>query len=110
MKSLNQNRLKVFTLVSLVSLSIPLSIYVLWICIFDLGATQAERVAIFQSYFPDFLHGRWGTTLLSMFFCIVSIILSNMSLKLPQKIWRILNYTVLVISSLLLGLNVFSMM
>lgn len=106
----SQNLLKVFSLVSLACLSIPVSIYALWIYVIDLGSTQAENVTIFKSYFPGFLQGRWSTTLLSIVFCIASIILSNISLKLSQILWRILNYTVLTISSLLLLLNAFSMM
>ncbi|SFB26790.1 hypothetical protein [Algoriphagus aquimarinus] len=110
MNSANQSRLKLYSLVSLGCLLIPLSIYALWIYVIDMGSTQAENVTIFKSYFPDFLHGRWDTTLLSIVFCIASITLSNISLKLPQILWRILNYTVLTISSLLLLLNIFSMM
>lgn len=110
MKNASQTRLKIFTLVSFACMSIPVSIYVLWLYVIDLGSTQAERVTIFNSYFPEFLHERWDTTLVSIVFCISSIILSNISLSLSQKIWRILNYIILVISSLLLALNVFSMM
>jgi len=110
MKSPNQSRLKVFTVVSLASLSIPLSSYILWIYVAELGTTQAECVAIYKTYFPDFLGGRWDTTLLSIVFCAVSITFGSMSLEHSQKVWKILNLTILIISSLLLALNVFSMM
>ena len=110
MKRPNQKRLKVFSLISLACLAVPLSIYVLWIYVAELGTTQAESVAIYKTYFPVFLGGRWDTTLLSIVFCAASIFFSSISLEHSQKVWKIFNVTVLVISSLLLALNVFSMM
>lgn len=54
MKSLNKIPFKILTLVSLICLLIPFSIYVLWIYVFDLGTTQAKRVAIFNRLFFRF--------------------------------------------------------
>jgi len=110
MKILNKIPFKILTLLSLICLLIPFSIYALWIYVFNLGTSQAERVAVFKSYFPDFLNGRWSTTLLSMGFLIAAIIFSSNNLKLTNKNWKILNIIILVISSLLLFLNLFSMM
>jgi len=110
MKRLNKIPFKILTLLSLICMLIPFSIYALWIYVFNLGTTQAERVAVFKSYFPDFLNGRWSTTLLGIFFLIVAIIFSSNNLKLTNKNWRVLNIIILVISSLLLFLNLFSMM
>ncbi len=110
MKSLSQTQLKILTFVSLICLLIPLSIYGLWIYVIDLGTTQAERVAIFKDYFPSFLNGRWSTTLLSIAFCVSAIIFSSISLKLSGKLWKLLNIIILILSSLLLLLNLFSMM
>ena len=110
MKRLNKIPFKILTLLSLICLLIPFSIYTLWIYVFDLGTTQAERVAVFKSYFPGFLNGRWSTTLLSIFFLIIAIIFSSNNSKLTNKSWKILNIIILVISSLLLFLNLFSMM
>ena len=110
MKSVNKTQYKILTLVSLICLLIPFSIYGLWIYVFDLGTTQVERVAVFKDYFPNFLNGRWSTTLLSIAFGISAIILSSISLKLSIKIWKSLNILILLLSSLLLLLNLFSMM
>lgn len=103
-------QLKVLTLVSLICLLIPLSIYGLWIYVFDLGTTQIERVAIFKAYFPDFLNGRWDTTYLGIAFCVLAIIFSSISLKLSGKFWKSLNMLIIILSSLLLLLNLFSTM
>lgn len=110
MKRLNEIPFKISILLSLICLLIPFSIYVLWIYVLDLGTTQAERVAIFKDYFPDFLNGRWDTTILSIFFCIIAIILSSNNVKSAKKLWKVLNRIILIVSSLLLFLNVFSMM
>lgn len=110
MKSLNRTRLKIFTLVSLICLLIPSSILGLWIYVSDLALTHAERVAVFKKYFPDFLGGRWGTALLSMTFCVSAIVFAGMSLKLPDRSWKVLNAIIVVISSSLLFLNLWGMM
>ena len=110
MKSSNETQLKAFTLLGLICCLIPLSIYSLWIYVFDLGTTQAERVSIFKDYFPDLLEGRWSTTLLSIAFCSLAIIFSGMSMKLSEKPWKVINSVILILSGLLLLLNLFSMM
>ena len=110
MKSLNQIQLKILTLVGLICFLIPFTIYGLWIYVFDLGTNQTERVSLFKDYFPDFLNGRWDTTFLGIFFCVLAIIFSSIGLKLLRKYWRILNVFILILSCLLLLLNLFSMM
>lgn len=110
MKNLNQSQLKTLTVLSFIFSLVPLSIYVLWINAFNQGTTQIERVAIFKEYFPDFLHGRWDTTLLGMAFCVLAIILGITALKLKAKSWKAFNLFILGLSSLLFALNLFSMM
>lgn len=110
MKSLTPRSLKTTSLIGLISLIIPLSIFGLWIHAYKLGNNQTDRVTIFKSYFPDFLNGRWDITYLSMAFCISAIILSIISLKLSGISWKMLNYIVLIFSILSLSLNLFSMM
>ena len=51
---LNKIPFKILTLLSLICLLIPSSVFALWIYVFDLGTTQAERVAVFKNYFPIF--------------------------------------------------------
>jgi hypothetical protein len=110
MKNINQKQSKILTLISFVCFLIPFLIYGLWIYVFNLGTNQAERVAVFKDYFPDFLNGRWSITLVSIFFCISAIIISTINLKILKKYWKLLNVLILLLSSLLLLLNLFSMM
>ena len=106
----NQTKWKISTLISLICLMIPFSIYILWIYVYNLGTTQAERVSIFKDYFPDFLDGRWSTTIISIIFSISAVILSSINLKHLKGIWKLINIIILIFSSLLFFLNLFSMM
>jgi hypothetical protein len=110
MKGLTQNKLKIGTLLGFLCLLVPFSIFGLWIYVFNLGTTQTERVSIFKDYFPSFLTERWGSTLLGMAFCVLAIIFSGISLKLTGKFWKALNILIIIVSSLMLFLNLFSMM
>ena len=110
MKNRSQTKWKTSTLISLICLIIPFSIYSLWIYVYNLGTTQAERVSVFKDYFPDFLDGRWSTTIISIIFSISAVILSSINLKRLKKFWKLINILILILSSLLLFLNLFSMM
>ena len=110
MKTLTPRLLKILTFIGLFCIVIPISILGLWIHAFNSGDNQADRVSIFNAYFPEFMHGRYSTTLLSIAFCISAVILSIICLKSSKKLWKIINIAILVISSLLLLLNLFSMM
>ena len=108
--SYNQTQLRALSILGFILTLVPLSIYVLWVNAFNQGSSQSERVAIFNDYFPDFLHGRWDTTLLGMAFCVLAIILGITALKLKAKSWKAFNLFILSLSSLLFALNLFSMM
>jgi len=101
--------MKILTFMGLLCLFIPLSIMGLWIHAFNLGDSHANSVAIFNSYFPEFLHGRYATSYLCIVFCLLAIIISSINLKSSGKIWKV-NMIILVFSSLLLFLNLFQMM
>ncbi len=109
-KPLSQQLLKLFSVVALLCTFIPISVFGLWIYSANKGTTMADSVAIFNSYFPVFLQGRFDTAYLSIAFCVLAIILCIPGLKLPGKFWLNFNIVVLVISSLFLFLNLFQMM
>jgi len=108
-RRLTPQLMKILTFMGLLCLFIPLSIMGLWIHAFNLGDSQANSVAIFNSYFPEFLHGRYATSYLCIVFCLLAIIISSINLKSSGKIWKV-NMIILVFSSLLLFLNLFQMM
>jgi len=109
-KILTHERLKVLTFLGLACLFIPILIIGLWMRAFNLGDNQIDRVAIFNNYFPGFLQGQYSTTYLSLISCLLAIILSSISLKLPGKLWKALNILILIFASLLFLLNVFGLL
>lgn len=110
MINIKQAKWNILTLISLICLMIPFSIYTLWIYVFNLGTSQAERVADFKNYFPDFLDGRWSSTIVSIIFCISAVILSSINLKHLKRTWYLMNILIILLSNMLLFLNLFSMM
>ncbi len=102
--------LKILTFLGLLCFSIPLSLQGLWKYAFNQASNQADRVAIIESYVPEFLHGRYTVTFLGAAFCLLAIILSSVSLKLSGILWKSFNIVILVLSSLLLMLYLFQMM
>ena len=106
----NQTKWKISTLISLICFIIPFSIYSLWIYVYNLETTQVERVSVFKDYFPDFLDGRWSITIISIIFSLSAVILSSINLKHLTRFWKLLNTLILIFSSILLFLNLFSMM
>ena len=107
--SLTPRLLKLLTFAGLICISIPVSIQGLWMYVAHSGTNQAESVASFHSYFPDFLNGRYAINYFSIAFCITAIVISTINLKSSGKIWKT-NMIILVISILLLLLNLFQMM
>ena len=101
--------LKFMTFIGLFCLSVPILIFGLWIYAWNTSVSQPEAVAIFNSYLPDFLAARYATAYLSLVFCLLAIILSSISMKLPGKFWKF-NMIILIFSVLLLLLNLFQMM
>jgi len=106
----NQFLFKIATFIGLICMLIPLSIYGLWINAFNMGTSQVERVSVFNGYLPDYLQGSGDVTYLSMIFCVLAIILSSICLKILGKPLRVLNIIILIFASLLLLLNLFSIM
>ena len=109
-KTLTQQKMRVYSLLGVFCVSIPISFIALWIHAANSAATHAESVALFKSYIPAFLHGRYSATLFNLVFCIAAIILSSVCLQTTAKLWKAINIIVLVSSILLLLLNIFQMM
>jgi len=102
--------LKIASILGTFCLFVPASIIGIWVHSFNLGTTQMERVAIFHHYFPEVVRGRFTLTLISMAFCILSLILGRTGTKLPGKSWKALNSITLGLAVLILLMNLFEMM
>lgn len=108
--ALSEQQLKWITIAGLLCLLVPVSIFGLWIYVTSQGLQQAEAVALFHQYLPEMLRTRFGTAYLSLFCCIPAIVFSFLGINMPDKGWRVINIVVMVLSFLLFGLNLFTMM
>lgn len=106
----NPQRLKILTFFGLIILSIPITIQGLWINAFYSADTHQKRVEIYHSYLPEFLQDPHTTSYLSLVSCLIVIILSGVNLSYSDKLWKLSNLIILIVSSLLLFLNLFQLM
>jgi hypothetical protein len=108
-KNENLLKLKLLAYSGVVCMSIALLIQLIWIGAFNAAETHVERVGIFNNFFPEFLQGGYTLTYLSVVFCVIAIILSNMTMKI-SAIWKTICLITLTISVLLLLLNLYQLM
>jgi hypothetical protein len=102
--------LKILSFTGIVFLSVPLLILILRIYSSIMGTTYAESVSIFNSFLPGFLQERSNSSYLSLAFCAIGVVLGIVCLKLRGKLWITLNIIVLVLCSLMLLLNLWSLL
>ncbi len=102
--------LKILSFAGIVFLFVPLSINILWIYSSNLGTTHEESVTIFKRFFPKFLQGGFVITYLSLAFCIIGVVFAIICLKLRGKLWITMNILVLVVCSLMLLSNLWSLL
>jgi len=103
-------RLRVLSILGLICLSIPLTMFGLWQYAYNQADNQLERVAVFKGFFPSFLHERYDIANISLVSCLLAIILSSVSLKLKDTQWKTMNLVCLILASALFLLNLFQMM
>jgi hypothetical protein len=103
-------RLITTTIIGFILFLIPLFYQILWMYISGLYNTQAERVANYNTYLPPFLRGYGQATMLFLVFCIISLVLLAISLKIRFTPLRILIIISIVMESLMTLLNLFSLM
>jgi hypothetical protein len=101
---------KVLTLFSLLCLSVPVYLFIIWISIFDKADTQVERVEIYNSYLPNFMGNTTISTLLSILFSAAAAVLAVFSLKTSNRVLSAVNILLLIVAGLVFILNVWSML
>lgn len=109
-KPLSRIQLMILSFMGLIFSSIPVYIFGLWIYVSMQANTQALRVDIFHSYFPNFMQGQNTTSYISIIFGMVAVLLATPGLNLSGIFWKILNVFILTICSLLLMMNLFWLM
>ena len=97
-------KLTLLAATSFVSLLIPCVFWGLWVYCFNSRSNQAGRVTMYDSYFPDFLHGRYTIAYLHLF-CIIGIILSSIYWSKKTFLLKSFSIIVLVAGGIMLLLN-----
>ena len=111
MKSNNSSfKFTFLTVLSLISVLIPILIWVLWSYCFNSQTNQADRVKMFKSYFPEFLNGQFTISLISLLLCFLSIILSSIYLNRRTPLLKAISTVVIIAGGLMTLLSLFSLM
>jgi len=103
-------KLTLLAATSFVSILIPCVSWGLWVYCFNSRSNQADRVTMYDSYFPDFLNGRYTISLICILFCIIGIILSSIYWSKKPFLLKSFSIIVLVVGGIMLLLNMFSLM
>ena len=98
------------TVLGLISVLIPILIWVLWSYCFNSQTNQADRVKLFVSYFPEFLNGLFTISLISLLLCFLSIILSSIYLNRRTPLLKATSIVIIVAGGLMMLLSLFSLM
>ncbi len=112
MKRNISNPFFIYSLWSKIQLIIPISFWVLWIYISETNAaaTQAVKQAKFNSFLPLFLKNYYVIALVILIACIISIILAVKGLKDKSPIASVLNIITIFFASVIVLLELFSLM
>jgi hypothetical protein len=103
-------KFKLFTIAGTLFLLVPVLLFILWIIAANRGSNQTESVSIFLSFLPNSIQNVKTITLIEILFCAFALTATAISRKIKGRLWNILNLTVLILSSILLFLNIFSLM
>ena len=104
------NQVKKSTLFSLLLALIPITLLLLWIYSAEKADSHAEVLFMYLSYFPAFLNGRSTLTILSVLFSFTAILLSASLISYSQAVWKVLNVLIMITSSVILLLNLWSLL
>ncbi len=98
------------TWISLLLLFVPISIWILWICVFEnnTGASQSEKVKLFHTYLPKVIDNNISIVILISSVIALVFALISMTNKLVD--YKAINLIIIIISSLIILLQLFSLL
>ncbi len=111
METKYSNNLRVL-LLSLLFLIAPVIIWGLWIYVFENNpdASQSEKVKIYLSYFPVFMQNIFSLALIVLGSSLIAIGFAAISIRKTFVNQKIISVTIIVAASLIVLLQLFSMM
>ncbi len=84
--------------------------FILWTKVFDMADEHIERVAIYNSYLPQFMETRLASSGISILFGILGIVLASISLKTSHRILSAFNLLCIIVGGSVLILNIWSLL
>ena len=103
-------KLLLLTGISFIFILIPILLWELWNYCFNSQSNQAERVKMYNSYFPEFLNGQYTLSIISLLLSFLGTILSLIYFNKRTSFLKIANTIILVAGILMIMLSLFSLM
>lgn len=93
-------------------LMVPIYLLYLWFHAWNqtIGNDYLKNQELYNSYLPQFLKGRYGTTLFSLPFCFIAILINVRNINGPINRTTILPLIVVVLGAFLAFANLWSIM
>ena len=100
------------TLLSILFLIVPIIIWGLWIYVFENnpGASQTDKVKIYEAYWPGFLHSYFYVSLVVLISSIVAIVLATIRMTQTSAIHKAINILTTIVGILIILLQLFSLL
>ncbi len=100
------------TLLSILFLIVPIIILGLWIYVFENNpnAAQTDKVKIYHAYLPGFLHTNFNLSLVVLISSVIAIVFAAKSMTQTSSILKAINIITIIVGSLIMLLQLFSMM
>jgi LmbE family N-acetylglucosaminyl deacetylase len=90
MDKINPFKVKITTTIGFVLVVLPITQWLLWIHCYNSQNNHAARLEMYHNYFPAFLNGQYSISILSIFICVVGIILSLIYWKKNGLFFKVL--------------------
>ena len=99
-------------LLSVLFLMVPVIILGLWIYVFETNsfASQVEKVKIYQSYFPVFMQSNFILSLIVLVSSLIAIVMGGINMSKTFVSRKIISILIIIAASLIVLLQLFSMM
>lgn len=105
------SKIKIWMLwVSILFLFVPISIWAVWIYVFEkqTSSSQTDKVLLFRSYLFELSIG--DIYIIIIIACIISLVLALISKRKKSEGQNLINLLIIIISSLLMIMTLFSLM
>jgi hypothetical protein len=109
MQASNNLRMLLF---SVLFLMVPVIVLGLWIYVFENnpGVSQLEKVKIYQSCFPAFMQSNFSLSLIVLVSSLIAIVFAATSIRKTFMSRKIIGITIIIAASIIVLLQLFSMM